>query len=387
MTTLYLDCFAGAAGDMIVASLVDVGADAAALEAALRGLGIDKFDLTFSTVDKCGVQATKFDVTATDDHHQRSLTEILAIIDGSTLSETIRARSKQIFTRLGVVEAAIHGVALDDVHFHEVGAVDAIVDIVGAVVAMDLLGIDRVVSSPLPLGSGTVRTAHGIYPVPAPATARLVEGVPTYGSAMRGEVLTPTGAAIITTVASSYGPIPPGTILAGGYGAGTRDCDYPNVVRAILIDETEAHTSVATVIEANIDDMNPQHFEVLMARLLDAGALDVGIIAMLMKKGRPGSMLHVLAPTGAHEKLVDIIFTESTTIGVRSYRVEREMLDRELVTVATPFGDVRVKVARRLGFVMNRMPEYEDCRRVAEAAGVPIKVVTAAAVAALGDLR
>lgn len=385
MTTLYLDCFAGAAGDMIVAALVDVGADAAALEAALRGLGIDRFDLTFSTVDKCGVQATKFEVTATDDHHQRSLTEILDIIDGSTLSETIRARAKQIFTRLGVVEAAIHGVALDDVHFHEVGAVDAIVDIVGAAVALDLLGIDRVISSPLPLGSGTVRTAHGIYPVPAPATARLVEGVPTYGSDMRGEVLTPTGAAIITTVASSYGPIPAGTIRASGYGAGTRDRDYPNVVRAILIDETEARSTFATVIEANIDDMNPQHFEVLMARLLDAGALDVGIIDMLMKKGRPGSMLHVLAPTDGLDQLVDIIFTESTTIGVRSYRVEREMLDRELVTVSTPYGDVRVKVASRLGVVMNRMPEYEDCRRVADAEGVPIKVVTAAALAALGD--
>ena len=322
--------------------------------------------------------------------------------DRSSLSPAVRATARKIFTRLGEAEAAVHGTSLAEVHFHEVGGVDAVVDIAGAAIGLELLGVERVFASALHLGSGFVRCAHGLYPVPAPATANLLAGVPAYTSSARGELVTPTGAAIITSLAQQFGPLPAMIVNKVGYGAGTRDREFPNVVRAYLGQmaapgEAEGvgravrtpfpeqhftpagpsgyHESEATVIEATIDDMNPQMFEYVLERLLEAGALDVAMIPVQLKKSRPGTILHVLAHPDSVDELLAIIFSETTTIGVRTYQVTKRMLQRESQTVETRFGPVRVKIARLGSLITNIAPEYEDCRALARRHGVPVKDV------------
>ena len=357
-------------------------------------------------MDKRGLQATQFKVLLQSgpnerladepggdhahDHPHRALSDILALIDRSGLSAQVKRDAGRIFTRLGEAEAAVHGIPIGEVHFHEVGGVDAIVDIVSAAIAIEMLGIQRVVASPLHLGSGMVKISHGLYPIPAPATAKLIEGVPAYATDARGELTTPTGAAIVTALAQSFGPLPASTVLRVGYGAGTKDRDFPNVLRAMLCEQADAappalpyQTGLATVIEANIDDMNPQHYEPLMAHLLAAGALDVTLLPVQMKKQRPGTLLQVVANREMLPALLAVIFRDSSTIGVRTYEVTRYMLPREIVSVDTRYGPVRVKLARIDGAIVNAMPEYDDCRTRAEQAGVPIKRVTAAAQAAV----
>lgn len=405
MKTLYLDCFAGVSGDMFVGALLDVGLSLETLQHELAGLGLAGYRLVTQRVDKRGLQATHFKVllqeadgerladTAhehqhTHEHPHRALSDILALIDRSNLSPRVKRDASRIFTRLGEAEAGVHGIPVEQVHFHEVGGVDAIVDIVSAAIGLEQLGVERVIASPLHLGSGMVKMSHGLYPIPAPATARLIEGVPAYATDAKGELTTPTGAAIVTTLAQSFGPLPAATMLRVGYGAGTKDRDFPNVLRAMLLEQPDAgalpyQTGMATVIEANIDDMNPQHYEPLMAHLLAAGALDVALLPVQMKKQRPGTLLQIIAARDGVQRLLDIVFRESSTIGVRTYDVTRYMLPRELITVNTRYGAVRVKVARLGGEIVNAMPEYDDCRACAERAGVPIKVVTAAAVAAI----
>jgi uncharacterized protein (TIGR00299 family) protein len=310
------------------------------------------------------------------------------LIDGSALSASGKTRAKALFERLGRAEAAIHGIALDDVHLHEVGALDSIIDVVGTVFALETLGVERIVASPLNVGSGTVRAAHGVYPVPAPATVKLLEGVPMYAGSQQAELVTPTGALLISSYASAYGPIPPMRVRAVGYGAGTRDfADAPNVLRVLVGDAVEMTAATpdgqlvetVVVIEAEIDDMNPQIFGVVMERLLTEGALDVFYTPIQMKKNRPGTLLTVIAAPEARSRLTATIFRETTTIGVRYHAMARECLERETVTVETALGAVRVKVARRNGAIVNVSPEFEDCVRLAGQHNRPVKEVQALA--------
>ena len=276
---------------------------------------------------------------------------------------------------------------MDKVHLHEVGALDSIIDIVGTVYALEALGVKRITASPLNVGSGMIRSAHGLYPVPAPATTRLLQGAPIYSGLQTVELVTPTGAVLITAYAESYGPVPPMRLARVGYGAGSRALpDTPNVLR-VLIGEADstAPSHRVVVIEAEIDDMNPQIFGVLMDRLLADGALDGFYTSIQMKKNRPGTLLSIIAPPGARERLTSTVFRETTTIGVRYREMERECLDRETVTVNTPFGQVAIKIARRNGTLMNALPEFEDCARIAAESGRPVKDVQAAAMKAFLD--
>jgi uncharacterized protein (TIGR00299 family) protein len=354
-------------------------------------------------VQRAGIGATKFQVrgedaghghhhhhhhddggVATEAHVHRTLPEIYALIDGSRLSATGKDRAKALFRRLGEVEGTIHGTPADTVHLHEVGSLDSIVDIVSAVHALELIRADRIVASPLNVGSGTIRSSHGLYPVPAPATLRLLEGAPVYSGTQRAEMVTPTGALLVTAYAREYGPIPAMRIAKIGYGAGARSFDdTPNVLR-VVIGEADASASAhaVVVIEAEIDDMNPQIFGVVMDKLLGGGALDVFYTPIQMKKNRPGTLLSVIAPPAAREALTATIFRETTTIGVRHREMTRECLDRETRIVATPFGDVRFKIARRHGEIMNAAPEFDDCLNLATRHGRPIKEVQAAAIKA-----
>src|SRR5688500_10790688 len=402
---------------MILGALLDAGLPFADLRRALGSLAIDPDAVWTERVTRAGVSATKFHVRgegppidrahdherARDhdhrhdhrdhehDHHEvrhhqghRSLKEIGALIDGSALSSSGKDRARALFAKLGEAEAAIHGTSMDKVHLHEVGALDSIIDIVGTVYAMEAIGADRIVASPLNVGSGSVHAAHGLYPVPAPATTRLLEGVPIYAGPQQAELVTPTGALLITAYAQQFGVVPPMRLQRAGYGAGSRDFPHsPNVLRVLIGEGDDAsppHRVV--VIEAEIDDMNPQIFGVLIDRLLKEGALDVFYTSIQMKKNRPGTLLSIVAPPAARERLTSTVFRETTTIGIRYREMDRECLDRETVPVDTPFGRVGIKVARRNGEVMNASPEFDDCARLAAESGTPVKDVQAAAMKA-----
>ena len=314
----------------------------------------------------------------------RTLAEIFSLIDSSSLSSTSKDRTKHLFTILGEAEAAIHGISLERVHLHEVGALDSIIDIAGTVFALEQLGVDRILSSALNVGGGTVHSAHGRYPVPAPATMRLLKGTPVYSGSEQVELVTPTGALLIAGYAREFGPIPPMRVNRIGYGAGTRDFSHsPNVLRVLIGElDAEAPSQSVVVIEAEIDDMNPQIFGVLMDRLLAEGALDVFYTSIQMKKNRPGTLLTVVAPPSQRERLTSTIFRETTTIGVRYREMSRECLDRESMTVTTELGAVRIKVARRRGELLNAAPEFDDCVRLAGEHQVPTKHVQALAMKA-----
>ncbi|MDQ1558205.1 MAG: pyridinium-3,5-bisthiocarboxylic acid mononucleotide nickel chelatase [Pyrinomonadaceae bacterium] len=400
MRTLFFDCFAGASGDMILGALVAAGADARALRDQLALLNVAGFEVSFETVDRSGISATHAVVNTADQTQHRHLSAILKIIADAPLSETVKARASRIFERLGEAEARVHNVPVEKIHFHEVGALDAIVDVVGACVGFELLGIERFVSSPLHVGSGTVEMAHGRFPVPPPAVAELLRDVPVYATDIKGELVTPTGAAIISTVCAEFGALPAMRVAATGYGAGTRQYkDFPNVLR-VMVGEMEATTAASTssiegdnldtageklfMIETNLDDTSPQLVGYAMERAFALGALDCFLTPVQMKKNRPGVVVSILCRASEREALTKLLFEETTTLGVRSYEVERRALGREFVTVETGFGAINVKVARRGdGSVSNVAPEYEDCRAAAVRAGVPLHVVEAAARAAV----
>ncbi len=377
MKICYLDCFSGVSGDMLLGALADAGADADELRGGIARLGLDGVELHFEKCKRSGIGGTNLTVRVEHDHHHRSLSRIEEIIAGSELSERVKERSIRIFRRLGEVEAAIHQIPIEKVHFHEVGALDSITDIVGSCIAFDLLGIEKVYCSPLNLGSGTVEAAHGVMPVPAPATAALVQGIPTYSEGPTAELTTPTGAAIVTTLADEFGTMPAMRIGSVGYGAGDRDFKKrPNLLRAVIGEQSQAREATQIfVIEANVDDMNPQVAGYVRERLLDTGALDVTLAPVYMKKDRPGFMISVLAKPEEREKLSELLFTETTTLGIRMYPVERRVLERRLDPVETIYGEVRIKVASENGTVRNFAPEYEDCRRIALEKGVPFKEV------------
>jgi uncharacterized protein (TIGR00299 family) protein len=390
MKTLYFDCFAGASGDMILGASVAAGVDPNFLREQLSRLSVKGFSIDFETVNRSGLSATHARVETAHEHSHRSLTDIKQIIDGSDLSSAVKQRAVQIFTRLAEAEAHVHNEPVDRVHFHEVGALDAIVDVVGAAICFDALRIERFVSSPLHVGSGMVKMAHGQFPIPPPAVAELLKGVPFFATEIKGELLTPTGAAIITTVCSEYGPIPEMKTGATGYGAGTREySDFPNVLR-VLLGETEARDATDErlwMLETNLDDASPQIIGHVMDRVLELGALDCFFTPVQMKKNRPGVLLSVLCGRNEKEAVMKLLFTETTTLGVRSYEVARRALQRSVVRVETQYGPIDVKVAHLDGRVVNEMPEFEQCRQAATTANVPLKIVEDAARVALSKIR
>jgi uncharacterized protein (TIGR00299 family) protein len=415
---MYFDCFSGAAGDMLLGALLDAGLPIEDLRAALGELGIGH-DVHPTRVLRAGVSAIHVGVRPSgsadsgmpphahahghdpghhhsgDAHDHRSLAEITHLIGHSSLSRAGQARAVALVRRMAEAEAAIHHVPLDQVHLHEVGAPDSIIDIVGAVFALEWFGIDDIVASPLNVGGGMVQIAHGAFPVPAPATLRLLDGTPVYSTGTHGELVTPTGALLVTAYARAYGPLPAMIVSRTGYGAGTRDREgVPNVLRVIIGERVDPARQPAgdgtgreTVIriECEVDDMNPQLFTPLGDRLAAAGALDAYLTPVVMKKGRPGTLITVLAPPDRRAALCDLLFRETTTIGVRFDAVERDTLDRRWEEVAVSGGLVRVKVAGRGTEVLNAAPEFDDCLRVADATGRPVKAVQADALKAWLD--
>jgi uncharacterized protein (TIGR00299 family) protein len=424
MRIAYLDCFSGISGDMFLGALIDAGVSAKVFEKTVEALGVGA-RLEVSRVNRSGISATKADVIVNGEkdqprprrtkipdshghahkhshsekhehdhgphgqHHGRGLKEIREVIGKAALSESAKKTAIAIFEKLGEAEAKIHDLPIEKIHFHEVGAVDALVDITCAAVGAETLCVDEIVSSPLNVGGGTVVCAHGTFPVPAPATVELLKGAPVYSSGIEAELVTPTGAAIVRTLASQFSLFPEMKIDRAGYGAGTRDFPaHANVLR-ITIGESQMRAEknapaiqhdTISVLEANLDDLNPQVFGYVMERLLEAGALDVFGVPVQMKKNRPGTLLTILARPDEADKLAQIVFAETTTLGVRRREEHRQVLARKWETVPTRFGDVRMKIASMNGSITSFAPEYEDCRRIAAAQRVPLKAVMQEAV-------
>jgi uncharacterized protein (TIGR00299 family) protein len=383
MKIAYFDCFSGISGDMVLGALVDAGGELGRIEAELRRLPVGGWTISAERVERGSLSATRVKVESGEHHPHRSLDTILGLIGGAGLSPRVTNRASEIFRRLGEAEARIHNVPVEKIHFHEVGAVDAIVDIVGACVGFELLDIEAFACSALNVGGGRVQTHHGILPVPAPATAELLRNAPTYSTGVERELVTPTGAAIVATLASEFGAQPAMTVGAVGYGAGAAElCEQANVLRLFVGESAEREIGwddAVTVIEANLDDMNPQIYGYFVERALEAGALDVFATPVQMKKNRPGQLLTVLCRPADSDRMMDLIFRETTTIGVRTYRANRRTLQRESVAVETPLGTVHLKISRSNGQVLNVAPEYEDCQRIAAERGVPLKQVLAEA--------
>lgn len=384
MKILYLDCFAGVSGDLMLGALLDAGVGLDSLQNEIEKLGLHpRPKIELSRAIKCGISAASVTVSVPDvHHHHRHLEDIERIINQSSLSTRVKGTAVRIFRKLAEAEAAVHGCSTEEVHFHEVGAVDAIVDIVGTVVCLDALGVERTVVSPLPSFTGTVTCAHGVLPLPAPATLALLKGIPFRACGIEKELVTPTGAAIVSVIADSFGPMP--AMIAGkiGYGAGSWDLEIPNVLRAILGDEVvDGNVNQVAVIETNVDDMNPQDFERVYEVLLDAGALDVFVQNAQMKKNRPGFLLTVLCEESDVERMSRLIFNETTTIGVRWHRAERFCLTRTFESIETAYGAIRMKICAAEGIRPHVQPEYEDCLQRAREMNVPVKEVREAALA------
>jgi hypothetical protein len=380
----YFDCIAGVSGDMILGALLDAGLPESTLDERLAALKLRGLELRRRRVQKGGLAATQVDVLISDDVQERHLAGMEEIVEQSDLPPTVKERAKSVFRRLCQVEAEIHGTTPDKVHLHELGGLDTIVDVVGTLSGLDALEIERVYASPLPLGRGFVRGAHGQIPLPAPAAVALLKGVPVVGSDLEMELVTPTGAALLVSQAAAFGRIPPMTLTAIGYGAGTRDLPIPNVLRVLVGEQASPGGTIVetlTVLETNIDDLNPEIYDYVMERLLKAGALDVSMSPVQMKKNRPGTLLSLLCRPSDAQPLTAILFAETSTLGVRQYEVARHALPRATLLVATPYGDVRVKVAS-FAERQKAAPEYEDCRRLAESHQVPLHEVYRAAVRA-----
>lgn len=383
---VYFDAASGASGDMVLGAVVDLGLPIEDLGDELGKLPLAGYRLEARRVLRSGLAATKVDVLADGPASaHRHLKDILGLIDQSRLEPDVQERASGLFRRLADAEAAVHGTSPERVHFHEVGALDSIVDIVGGVIALRWLRADRFESSPLNVGSGTVKMEHGIFPVPPPATTRLVAGVPVYGAG-EGELLTPTGALLLTAHATGYGPLPPVAIEKTGHGAGTRETPgRPNVLRLLVGEEGPAAGDRVVVLETELDDASGQLLGPLLDQLLAAGALDAFFTPVQMKKGRPGVLVTVLAPPTRREAIEELLFRETTTLGVRRSQWERTVLDREIATVETGFGPIRVKIGRRGGTVYNAWPEFTDCQRAADERKVAVKQVLAEALAAWRD--
>ncbi|MFH1371472.1 MAG: nickel pincer cofactor biosynthesis protein LarC [Planctomycetota bacterium] len=391
MRIAYFDCFSGAAGDMIVGAMLDAGLDLEFLKSQIATLGLDGLEIKVNQAKRAGLRAVQFVPVIAEQHHHRNLSDITKIIESGKIGEKPKQTAIKIFERLAEAEAAVHGKTTNDIHFHEVGAIDSIVDIVSATIGLDTLGIEKVYCSTLAIGGGCVKMAHGTLPVPAPATAELLKGVPTVGGPIDKELLTPTGAAILTTVAETFGPLPEMKIDTIGYGAGTLDCEqFPNVVRLFLgevLDKSAATADSVCLLETNIDDVSGEMVASAMDKLLGAGALDVFTSAITMKHNRPATKLSVICESSDIGKLEQSIFEAGLTFGIRRQTMQRSKLAREFITVATQFGDIPVKVGKYAGRVVNAKPEFADCARAAEKQNVPVQRVRDAAIRAYSDKK
>ncbi len=385
MKTLYIDLIAGASGDMFLGALIDAGVPADALADQLAGLHLDEFELQTKKVTKNGFQATKVDVLVGKQPSERHLPEILDIINQSSLPASIQKRARAIFQQIGEVEAGIHNKKLDEIHLHELGGTDTIVDVTGTLLALDMLEVARIHASPIPVGRGFINGAHGQIPLPAPATIRLLQGLPIRGLDIQAELVTPTGASLIANLVDEFSPPPKMILEKVAYGAGTRDLPIPNLLR-ILIGTTSDSPDVdyhrLTTLESNLDDQNPEVYSYLMDQLFQAGALDVCLIPIQMKKNRPGTQIQVLADPSRIEILKNILYDETTTLGIREWQVDRYALPRKNLTVSTSYGEVKVKVAFTPSGKSKISPEYEDCRKLAEENNIPLREIYQAAISA-----
>ena len=373
MKVAYFDCFAGISGDMTLGALVDAGLSFAALKSELDKLSVREFTLSQRRVEKHGIAGTKIDVNAREGHVHRHLKDVLKIINSSSISASAKEKAARVFQKLAKAEAKIHGTTIEAVHFHEVGAVDAIVDVVGAIIGLELLEIEAIYASKFRFGSGHTRGAHGAMPVPVPAVVEMTKGFPSERTDIPYELVTPTGAALLTALASNIGETIQLRTESTGYGAGTRDVEQvPNLLR-VEIGELVAdrQTDTPVLLETNIDDMTPEIYGYLIDRLLEAGARDAFLTPVIMKKGRPGIQLTVLTDPNKETELTELIFSETTTLGIRRLPVQRHTLERRTDTVQTPYGPIRVKIAD-IGGKQRITPEYDDCARIAREKQVPI---------------
>lgn len=370
----YFDCFSGISGDMTVGALIDLGLDADYLKKELKKLNLKNYAIKIKKIKKNGIASTKFDVTSKEKKEHRNLNDINKMINNSSLSKNVKELSKKIFLRLAKAESKVHGIDINKIHFHEIGAVDSIIDIVGAAIGIEKLAIEKVFASKLPFCSGFIKTAHGKLPNPAPATAELIKNVPVYHSDIEKELVTPTGAAIITALAENF-TMPLMKIKKVGYGAGTLNLKQPNVLRVFIGQQNNYDEDSTNVIETNIDDMNPEHCDYVMQRLFDNGALDVFLTNIQMKKNRPAIKLSVITPINRTDKLVGIIFDETTTFGVRIYETKRKKLIVENREIKTRYGKIKVKIGKLNGNIKTISPEYNSCRKIAEKNKIPLKKV------------
>ena len=384
MTIAYFDCFSGISGDMTLGALIDVGADPELLKKGLASLGVGGYRIEIGRKTAGYIEATDVRVVLEETHHphDRRLADILETIHAAKLSEAVKRTAEGIFRRLAQAEGKVHGYSPEEVHFHEVGALDAIVDIVGAALCLEILGWPKVVASPMPTFHGYARGSHGVFPLPAPATAEILRGVPWRKLDVEGELVTPTGAAIIREIAAEFGPLPAMRVERIGYGSGKSVFEIPNALRVMVGQETTQHSpGTVAVVETNIDDLNPQFYEIAMERLFAAGALDVFLTPIQMKKNRPGTLLSVICEPAGTEAMAAIILAETSTLGVRISRWERICLERRWEEVVTEFGKIRIKIGERDGAAITASPEYEDCKRAAAEHGVPVRLVHESAAA------
>jgi len=378
VTIAYFDCFSGISGDMVLGALVDLGLNLDELTDALATLDLEEFNLEVREVQSYGLHACKVDVVVPESVLVRTFNNIKELIGSSDLPDAVKASSLEIFMRLALAESVVHSKPVDQVHFHEVGAVDSIVDIVGSAYGVHALGISEIFASPLPMGHGMIKTAHGSLPVPAPAVLEILEDTPTYGRGIPTEIVTPTGAALVKTLAGSFGNAPPMRIVKTGYGAGSKDIGVPNLLRVITgepLDFPADAEELACLISTNIDDMNPEFYDYVMERLFGVGAQDVWLTPIQMKKTRPGTTINVLCSPNDATALKRVLLEETSTFGLRTSNVMKKAIERELVEVETPWGKVGVKVGREGGHITSISPEFSDCARIAGEQGIPIKEV------------
>jgi pyridinium-3,5-bisthiocarboxylic acid mononucleotide nickel chelatase len=385
MKALYFDLIAGASGDMILGALIDAGVPLEDLKRKLNGLHLNEFDLVVKKVSKNGFQATKVDVLVESQPPERHLAQILEIIDHSDLTESIRGQSTGIFRKIAEVEAEIHNTSLDQVHLHELGGTDTIVDVIGTLLALELLDISQIFASPVPTGSGFIQGAHGQIPLPAPATIKLLQGIPVFGMGIEAELVTPTGAALLAELVSDFGPVPELVLEEIGYGAGSRNLPIPNLLRVLtgkLKNKEKDQPQHLVILESNLDDLNPEIYPYVMECLFQNGALDVAFLPIHMKKNRPGVQIQVLTDPSLAGKMREILFRETSTLGIRQLSTARFALTRKSVTVRTLYGEIQLKIASKPGGEQNVSPEYEDCQKLARENGVPLKLVYQAALSA-----
>lgn len=382
----YFDCPTGISGDMILGALVDCGVPIALLNESLAGVPIEGYQISEKRVNKHGLSAIQVEVQVNDNVKERRLSEILSIVEDSHISEQVKEKALGVFKRIGAVESNIHGVDAESIHLHELGGVDTVIDVIGAFVGMEILELNAIYASALPLATGTITTAHGTLPLPAPATLELLQGVPVRGSEVQRELVTPTGAAILTAMVKEFGTIPPMRLLKTGYGAGKMDLPVPNVLRLLVgevkdFDQTDIFLREEQLIclETNIDNMNPEIYSYLMERLFEVGALDVSLIPVYMKKNRPGTLVNVLCSEENTDAILKILFSETKTLGARKYIVQRYSVERQIAVVATPYGDVQVKFSRKGNHSWEYAAEFEDCRKIALEKHLPIMQIYRAA--------